>query len=207
MRILPALLLAAALAAPGPAKISKDAPACPPADAKQLFVSPMGEPFRARGGDPVALWFAQADGDVSGTLEIAEFTADAARFFKRIDTNSDGELVPDEITAYERDVAPEIALYAARPEGWMRRPGDRFDMRYGGALGAGRWSFLNIPQPVSSTDGDLNRAITIGEYLAAARRRFALLDTGRTGRLTLATLPKTPAQQNAALPCRPAPLK
>ncbi|WP_207796718.1 hypothetical protein [Sphingomonas oleivorans] len=193
------ILLAAtapAIAAPKPPKIPKDAPFCMAPDAKLLFLSPMGEPFRIEQGRPYpsADWFAGADADRDGRVTAGEFVADASRFFKRIDKDGDAQIVPEEVIAYERDMAPEIALYAQRP-----------DASYGGGMGAGRWAWLNIPEPVSSTDADLDRAISLAEYLNAARRRFTLLDQGGRGWLALDDLPRTPAQERALMPCRPRP--
>ena len=41
---------------------------------------------------------------------VAELQADAERFFTTLDGNRDGEIDPDEMTRYEREVAPEIQL-------------------------------------------------------------------------------------------------
>jgi hypothetical protein len=76
----------------------------------QMFISPMGEPFRAGPGDPypVDLWFKGADANGDGIVTREEFRADALRFFKQLDTDSDGMLDGDEIKIYENKVAPEI---------------------------------------------------------------------------------------------------
>ena len=223
-----ALGAAALLAAPAPAaktpKIPKDAPFCVPADAPFLFLSPMGEPFRGKGGEayPSAAWFAEADANGDGRLSADEMVRDAQRFFARLDRDHDAALIPDEIALYERDV-PEIALYRGRPEG-PRRGGDgpvggrpdgprqaqaqaigRDEGGYGGAMGAGRFSFLNVPHPIWSADADIDRAVTAAEFAAAIRRRFALLDPTARGYLTLADLPKPPQQAERAGPCRPRP--
>ena len=74
------------------------------------FISPMGQPFRARtaNDDTLADWFNQADLNHDGVLTAEEMIADAERFFARIDTDHDGEIDPDELAQYEYDVAPEI---------------------------------------------------------------------------------------------------
>lgn len=65
----------------------------------------------------------------------------------------------------------------------------------GGMLqGATPYSLLAEPQPVMASDGDFDRRITRAEAAKAAKSRFALLDKDGDGRLTLATLPKTPQQ-------------
>ncbi len=199
-----ALLLALLASAPALAK-----PKLPPCPLKvaQLFMAPMGEPFRA-GPDapyPVAAWFAQVDVNRDGRISPAEFIADADRFFAKLDLDHDGELIPSEVSAYERDIAPEIRLYAARGVVGMRAPTKKERKKaqeYGAPLGAGRWAFLNIPQPVAAADADLNRGVSLVEFRAAAADRFAQLDKGKTGFLDLATLPKTPAQA-AATECDP----
>lgn len=199
------LLLVALLAAPAAAK--PKLPPCAP-KAAQLFISPMGEPFRARkdASYPVAAWFAGADADRDGKLSLAEAVADAERFFVRLDIDGDGEIVPEEVTHYERKVAPEIQLFTARGTGRaveraeVARRDKKGPLPYGGPLGAGRWSLLNLPQPVAAADEDFNRGITRDEFRAAAKTRFLQLDKAGRGWLDLAALPMTPAQA-AAVNC------
>ncbi len=50
---------------------------------------------------------------------------------------------------------------------------------------------------MSSADGNFDGKITLAEFLAAADRHFAELDTQGTGYLTEATLPKTVAQERS----------
>ena len=192
------LLLCLMLAAPAVAK--PKLPPCPP-KGPQLFIAPMGEPFRAGPGDPypVAAWFGHADANHDGRLTRAEMLADAERFYHVLDADHDGEITPDEVIRYERDIAPEIRLYARGP-----RPGDpapgkkrkapKNQPAYGTPLGAGRWGLLNTPQPVISADADFNRGITLDEFRAAASERFDAIDTAKAGVLTLAALPLTPMQ-------------
>ena len=75
-----------------------------------LFISPSGEPFRSRPGEPypVVAWFNQADADHDGKLTRDEFVADAARFFQTLDANHDGVIDGEEVKAYETKVVPEI---------------------------------------------------------------------------------------------------
>lgn len=63
-------------------------------------------------------------------------------------------------------------------------------------LGAGRYGLINIPEPVSSTDINLDGSITRYEFRQAATRRFTLLDFDNRGVLRLADLPRTPAQRS-----------
>ena len=212
-----ALLLLAILAPPAAAKTIPPPQICPEPVKAQLFISPMGEPFRPEGDgdDPVRRWFEQADRDRDGKLTIGEAMLDADRFFAQLDKDGNGELLPDEVHAYEQDVAPEIRLYQRRVEPEPgRKPDepdeDRARRRKGvgrgapggdGAAGAGRYAFLNIPNPVASADDDINRAVDRNEFRAAAAERFRDLDRDQTKALTLAQLPKTPAQIAANAAC------
>lgn len=180
------------------------------------FISPMGEPFRARpaGDAPIARWFGQADRNLDGMITPDEMQADADRFFGRLDGNRDGLIDPEEIMVYEWEIAPEIQVNsewrrtraqatvepqpsADRAPGDGRRRDDEHDgYRVDGLQGAARYGLLNIPQPVTSADADFNRLITLGEFRQAASRRFQLLDGRQQGRLTLQEL-------ETRLPIRP----
>lgn len=173
------------------------------------FISPMGEPFRARttADDTFLLWFKQADRDGDGVLTSSEMQADADRFFARLDLNHDGEIDPDELIQYEWQIAPEIQVGMRR----VRAPGEAKAKKeeragyeqvgvagYGpggrrrhldeGPQGAARYALLNIPEPVAAADADFNRGISLAEFRAAAQQRFQLLDTAHAGRISLAQL-------------------
>jgi Ca2+-binding EF-hand superfamily protein len=216
MRILVLSLLALTSAAE--AQISPKQPITVTGHNWAPFISPMGEPFRARTAtdDTLARWFTQADRNHDGVLTPDEMVADAERFFATLDTNHDGEIDPDELAKYEWDIAPDIQVMAKtrrgpggpaptaqsddplgaaaydRPrQGRRRDTGDELDgsLAIDGALqGAARYSLLNIPEPVAAADTDFNRLITLEEFKAAALERFQLLDTAHQGRLTLAQL-------------------
>lgn len=190
------------------------------------FISPMGEPFRARtrDDDTLARWFTQADGNHDGVLTLEEMQADAERFFATLDSDHNGEIEPDELARYEYDVAPDIQVMARakRPPGApvpagrpdrsehglgdggsrrQRSEEDRSQLAIGGALqGAARYSLLNIPEPVAAADADFNRGISIAEFRQAAMARFGLLDPNHLGRLTLQDLESL---RTAALARRP----
>ena len=172
------------------------------------FISPMGEPFRARapGEDTLARWFNQADRNRDGVLTSDEMEEDAARFFARLDTDRNGQIEPEELVQYEWELAPEIQVASrwkrSRPagsgaqanSGTTARRSDRAEhvpssdgLAYG-LQGAARYALLNIPQPVAAADADFDRAITLGEFRYAARYRFQLLDSMRQGHLTLHAL-------------------
>lgn len=201
-----AFLLLALMASPAFAKAAPTV-VCPEPVKPPLFLSPMGEPFRPKddADDPVRRWFDQADRDHDGRLTIGEVMLDADRFFVTLDKDGNDTLLPDEVHAYEQDVAPEIRLYQRRPD--AAQDDDRRRKRKGGALGsdgatgAGRYAFLNIPNPVASADDDINRAVDRKEFRAAAAERFRDLDPNQTKVLTLATLPRTPAQIAANAAC------
>lgn len=86
------------------------------------FISPMGEPYRARtkDDDTLADWFYRADRNHDGVLTADEMEADAERFFQTLDTDHNGEIDPDELANYEYEIAPDIQVNS-RTE---RKPGD-----------------------------------------------------------------------------------
>lgn len=183
-----------------------------------LFASPMGEPFHGEGGE--SRWFGGADTNGDGALSLAEMDADALRFFKTLDRAGDGEIDPDDLDYYETVLFPQIRVAEARGGqtnrvggrgvgggrrggmggrrggGGERRDGgdqrgSRASAAVAGRQGAGRFSYLNIPEPVATADTNLARGVSRQEFLDAANERFALLDTNHDGRLTLQELPST----------------
>ena len=175
-----------------------------------MFVSPMGEPFRApRGGDALEMWFVQADKNHDGYLSVDEMQADADRFFATLDTNHDGEIDPDEIDHYENVIAPEISSTphfdvgdldsGQRGGGHEGRGGGHGGHRGGAASsswtqpregdtrqGATRFGLLDLPEPVSSADTNFNRGVSRDEFRQAAIQRFGALDLDHNGRVSLA---------------------
>lgn len=212
---LPALLLTM-LASAAPAQTPSSAPIVVTAHPWAPFISPMGEPFRARSetDDTLTRWFQQADRDRDGYLTAAEMQTDAERFFATLDTDHDGEIDPDELANYEYEIAPDVQVMSrtkrapgdpapkaiegnsekhVRERGKRRREEGYASLGLGGALqGAARYSLLNIPEPVAAADTDFNRSITSEEFRQAAYARFQLLDTARHGRLSLAQLAAMP---------------
>ncbi|HVI05426.1 MAG TPA: EF-hand domain-containing protein [Sphingomicrobium sp.] len=218
---LPLILSFAATAAQSPAGA---APAPVNRHWGRLFISPMGEPFRARGhaDDPLADWFAQADRKRNGCLTLDEMQQDAERFFKILDVNHDGELDPEEISRYEDVVAPEIQ---SGPRSNLLaldfdRQTESSDGRRGGQKnrgsgrrrsrpqrddneshqGAARFGLLDLPEPVISADTDFDRGVSLAEFRAAAAQRFIALDIDHKACLTLTALenirPEPAAEQH-----------
>jgi Ca2+-binding EF-hand superfamily protein len=170
------------------------------------FISPMGEPFRARSpaDDTLARWFRQADRNHDETLTMDEMQADADRFFATLDADHNGEIEPEELVHYEWEVAPDIQVMSKRrpPPGAARANGPKGEAeedafppirtrrpeRDDGLQGAARYALLHIPEPVASADTNFDRGISRIEFRQAAILRFQLLDPSRQGRLTMAEL-------------------
>ncbi|MCK8457293.1 EF-hand domain-containing protein [Sphingomonas faeni] len=183
----------------------------------QLFISPMGEPFRTilRPGAARNLWFAGADTDGDGRITLVEFQHDALRFFSTLDRRRDGEIDPDDIASYENVLVPEIRVVGGRHRSDGSRPGDDGTagntalggpaMRFGNGgasktagprerLGAARYGFFDFPEPVVAADRNGNRGIDAGEFTTTATLRFAALDRNQDGALTRGELPQAGAE-------------
>jgi Ca2+-binding EF-hand superfamily protein len=179
------------------------------------FISPMGEPFRSLtpDDDPFARWFHQADGNQDGMLTADEMRADAERFFAALDENHDGRIDSEERMTYESEISPEVQVNSqwkrTRQEtaAEARSGSDRGDRRrrwdnnidgyqLDGLQGAARYGLLNLPEPVAGADADFDRIVSLDEFSRAASYRFQLLDSDRSGKLTLQNL-------KGLLPSRP----
>jgi hypothetical protein len=192
----------------------------PPVRGKiNVFISPMGEPFRGGDADayPLERWFARADANHDGALEWPEFKADADAFFRQLDRNHDGVIDGSEVSAYEQDVAPEILPRVARltardipplPSNDPDVNRERREVnaaansqatrpRAGLLAGAAVFGVTPEPEPVAASDTDFDGKITLAEWDQSARRRFDLLDKNQDGRIERAELPKTPAEKMA----------
>jgi hypothetical protein len=103
-----ALGMAGAAVQPGAAQPKLSGPAA--AGFTQLFMSPCGEPYRGKPGDPypAALWFKMADLNHDGVIDLQEFRADHAGFFDALDADGNGVLDGPEVAFYERQVAPDV---------------------------------------------------------------------------------------------------
>lgn len=213
----------------------------------QLFVSPCGEPYRGKPGDPypVALWFKQADLNHDGVITREEFRADHKGFFEALDYDDAGYLDGPKLAFYESKVLPDLfgvnrLSYLTMPaprmtgvelaydvpgqdgvrlirvqEGTMASalgsPGNQNADAIQGAqgpmaglnaqrkaprelIGAAAYNLLAEAEPVRAADTNLDGLVSKEEFLAAADRRFALLDKRHDGKLTLDELPQTATQ-------------
>jgi len=201
-----ALIAGSALAQPAASPLGAK-PVPPP----RIFISPSGEPFRLSPTtpDPLKAWFDHVDANQDGVIDRFEFRADAARFFKTLDENGDGVVDGFEAADYEHKLVPELAeqaegrlpgQFGSRDQGTHEdrpKPGQRATEPHreardagagGGRSGRGIGQLLDEPEPVTGADFNLDSHITIDEWLRATDQRFELLDTAKTGRLTLDAL-------------------
>lgn len=161
-----------------------------------------------------ARFFATLDTDRDGRLnqtELAEYEAGLRRFggmpqgpdrgsargFPTINIlgpAGGGEDIPLADTS-----TPDTSTLGAAPQQRSRRqvarPRGGRPQGYGVIADSG---FFNLPQPVKSADVNVDQRVSAEEWAQATQRWFYSLDTDRDGRLTLATLPVTPAQARHA---------
>ena len=153
-------------------------------------------------------------------MSRAEFSADAARFFKVLDRGQDGEIDPDDIDYYETALVPEIRVGGGggarfvggggrsggghrgggRGGGGGRRGSSGGGDAEGGAggetritygrQGAARFSYFDFPEPVTVADTNFNRGVDPAEFQRAADARFAMLDRNGDGRIERGELPR-----------------
>ena len=183
-----------------------------PSPPPRVFLSPSDEPFRLgpTTPDPLKAWFDRVDSNKDGAIDRFEFRADAATFFKILDENGDGVVDGFEAGDYESKIAPELAQQAegalpgqfgprdrggrsedhAPPKsGVLAIEPHRDDPAAGPARGGrGIAQLLDEPEPVTDADLKLDGRITLEEWLVATNQRFDLLDTAKTGRVTLDAL-------------------
>jgi hypothetical protein len=200
-----------------------------PAGPYNVFISPCGQPFRAPQAAPypIDVWFKQADANSDGKLDRAEFVADAAAFFKKLDLRGEGVLSPAEIAIYEHRIAPEVlglhvkVSLGDRPvierDGgrlWLAQADKPGEIDPGGTIpnnpddkpkaftesgqGASPYSLFDEPEPVTAADLDFNGFIRRVNFLKVADAHFTTLDPNDKGFLTLAGLPMTPVQKELA---------
>jgi len=187
------------------------------------FISPCGQPFRAKRDAPypVVDWFHQVDKDGDGKIVRAEFNADAEDFFRVLDRNRDGFLSPYEVNYYELKIAPEVVGVQVQADlSPFKRDGARLWLaQYGGpagvvpnavpvvpaphapdisadqTAGASPYSFFDEPEPVAAADVHFRGVISKDDFITLSNTHFDTLDHADRGYLTLDTLPKTPTQK------------
>lgn len=176
-----------------------------PASAKDsVYMSLMGEPFRTNdaGEAPFDQWLKLADQDGDGTISRLEFRGDAETFFAALDANQDKVIDADEMAQYERDAPGRTraagGLMAApssnRPTPKSSAPVEKGQVALvtSNAPSATRIhpglapsiNGANVPQPVAMADLNLDRRVTLDEFLKTAGKRFTNYDVDQDGRLT-----------------------
>jgi len=156
-----------------------------PEDAGPIY-SPNGEPLSGgplghpRCEQAMAQWFARVDANHDGTIDRAEFLADAARQFAAMDLDHDGTVTPAELAQYRRPYAP--------PPLPDQESGRR---RRGGADNARAAIAKDRPDPVMLADVRLRNRVSRNDFMAYANTNFAGLDTNHDGRLSRAELVAT----------------
>lgn len=159
--------------------------------------SPNGEPMLGtQPGIPgceaaLAKWLEATDRNRDGSLDRAEFVADAERWFAQVDENGDRTITPDELTTLRlRLMPPTVRAVEGRAENERRRAQERSRNQL-----ARQRSPYDRPDPVMSADVNLDNRVTAEEYAAQTARTFASLDRNRDGRLSLEEITPTCAEQ------------
>ena len=157
------------------------------------FISPMGEPFRSADRlSGAEHWFRAIDADRNDRVSREEFQADARRFFAILDSDHNGLIDPGEIDHYELEVAPEVRVMSTYGDPALVKTdqdGNVTQAPYPTRLGAGRYGFLAMPEPVVYADLNFDRAVTLLEFRQSADRRFKMLDLDGDGTLRRGEFP------------------
>jgi hypothetical protein len=149
--------------------------------------SPNGEPLSGGSlGDPkcddaMRRWFGKVDTDHAGTIDAAEFLADARRQFAAMDIEKTGALTPAVLAKYRAPYIADRPRKEARDDSGDddQQARDRRDRETGPPMEKDR------ADPVMIADVNLRNRVTLDDFLALARRNFASLDTNKDGRLSL----------------------
>ena len=169
-----------------------------------VYLSLMGEPFRTNDAReaPFDQWFKLADENGDGGISAVEFRADAKAFFSLLDTNGDKVIDGDEMAAYEQ-MAPgrtraaggaAAPVSSSRPQAKSSAPVPKGQVAIvtSGKVPSStrihvadtRIDFSEVPQPVAMADLNLDRRVTIEEFMKTASRRFTNYDVDQDGRLS-----------------------
>ncbi len=159
----------------GAAFAAVDRPQTTPLADAQLFISPSGQPFRSKPGEPypVVAWFAKTDADHDGKIDRAEFRAEAEDFFHQLDVRKNGIIDDEIIGLYEKKVVPEILAGVARSRfsGPMGAPRlIKVQSQLGGFGGPGG------PPVTSGPDTSIPPTATDGKPLPAGAATYGLLN-------------------------------
>lgn len=169
-----------------------------------VYMSLMGEPFwtNTAGEHPFDQWFKLADQDSDGAISNLEFRSDAETFFASLDTNDDKVIDADEMAEYERMApgrtraagggAPLVSSNRPKPTSSAPVAKGQVAVVSSGNVpsatrihpGGGRINFSEVPQPVAMADHNLDRRVTLDEFIKTAGRRFSSYDVDNDGRLT-----------------------
>ena len=175
-----------------------------PALAKNsVYLSLMGEPFRTNdaGEHPFDQWFALADADSDGGISRLEFRSDAELFFAALDTNGDKVIDADEMAEYERGApsrtrfagggGPDVSSSRPKPKSSAPIEEGQVAIVTSGTVPSatrihpgGKSTYAEVPQPVAMADLNIDRRVTLDEFVKTAAKRFTNYDVDQDGRLT-----------------------
>jgi len=208
-----ALSLAGSLAGP-PALAAAPRPQTTPLADPNLFISPSGQPFRSKAGEPypVVAWFNKTDTNHDGKIDREEFKAEAKAFFDMMNVRKNGVIDDEIIDVYEKKVVPEIlsanilqpGAASTSGETGYAAPGSDYKTQ---RQGAAQFGLLNNAEPLRSADHSFRGLIRLPDMLAQADANFDALDEDHRGYLTLEDLPRPPAEEVATPMKTPPPKK
>lgn len=137
---------------------------------ERLFLSPMGEPFRAAADQPYPsrTWFDKADADHDGKITREEFIADALHFYERLDEERWGYIDDDVIRGYETLLVPELGRMKLEAED------DPEGLAVGGGHRAGSAEAALDSLPRSSTSMPTHGGEPTGQINLARRKDVRL---------------------------------
>lgn len=206
-KTLAALALAALLAGPlagcGGGRGSDGVPI------RVMPVSPAGELLGPPAPSEAALlpaleaWFGRADTNGDGSLDRAEFVADADRAFAGFDTNRDGNVTAAELTLVRANSPfrppPEKPSARLRPRSLTVSTAELEEPRPGQG-GGDRPFYRSGADPVMAADTNADFRVTAEEQRAQAARLFDKLESSRDGRLSRAEYLDSERRRLATLP-------
>jgi Ca2+-binding EF-hand superfamily protein len=189
-------------------------------DRQHVIVSPNAEPLalgdEARCRTELAAWFARVDTNRDGSIDKAEFMADARRWFAEVDLNHRGYVTAAEL-AQVRDRKVPLPPPSARPRRersdedrpLQPPPRSRFDPFYDRpsvldareretrwretpkSSAAMRGDEAGEPDPFMAADLDLDFKVTRAEWEVYTGNNFDRLDRNNDGRLQLDEVVRT----------------